>query len=184
MKTNDKIETKNGYTGVIMNVFFSGKVAVILDNCTYSDEHWYDVIPKSDITVIKDTSEKLDVAQKVETLEEKKSRLEEYWFEQENWRWLSDDVNYSEYPTYAKYREKQKSIAILNTVIDKLNEELGEPFENYYYLVYNFLERKFGKSNASSVIIEINQINPVGQKTKEFILENYSSDLKTVFGIE
>ena len=50
-----KIITKRGYTGELLNTTIDGKTArVVLDHCTYSDEHWYDEVPMSDVTIVED----------------------------------------------------------------------------------------------------------------------------------
>lgn len=49
MKLGDRIKTKRGYDGVFLVQLFNGKCAVILDGCTYHDEHWYDLVPYEDI---------------------------------------------------------------------------------------------------------------------------------------
>jgi hypothetical protein len=74
MKINDKVKTKQGHTGTIINIFQENKnVAVVLDGCTYHDFHWYDVIPVEDCEVVEETV-------KEEWRADKLSDGDEYWY--------------------------------------------------------------------------------------------------------
>ena len=49
-----RITTKRGYEGTYITRLMEKPVAiVILDGCTYSDNHWYDEVPLADITTPK-----------------------------------------------------------------------------------------------------------------------------------
>lgn len=52
MKLGDKIKTKRGYEGTFITQLFSGDCAVILDGCTYSEAHWYDLVPADDVSLL------------------------------------------------------------------------------------------------------------------------------------
>jgi len=55
MKINDKIETKRGYTGRIVDTVDTKDIRVVLDGCTYSDNHRFDILPLEDITILLDS---------------------------------------------------------------------------------------------------------------------------------
>jgi len=55
MKINDKIKTKRGYTGTIVDMVHMKDIRVVLDGCTYSDSHRFDILPLEDITVLIDS---------------------------------------------------------------------------------------------------------------------------------
>ncbi len=53
--TGDRIRTKSGYEGTYFGSSIDGKKAyVCLNGCTYSDEHWYDIVPMKDIEKVKE----------------------------------------------------------------------------------------------------------------------------------
>ena len=49
------IKTNKGYTGQLINQTIDGKISrVVLNGCTYSDEHWYDEVSTCDIEILPD----------------------------------------------------------------------------------------------------------------------------------
>lgn len=53
------IKTNKGYTGQLINQTIDGKISrVVLNGCTYSDEHWYDEVPTYDIKILPDDEPK------------------------------------------------------------------------------------------------------------------------------
>lgn len=51
--TGMKIRTKRGYEGTYLDCSIDGSIAhITLNDCTYSDEHWYDDVPMKDIIFV------------------------------------------------------------------------------------------------------------------------------------
>lgn len=113
------------------------------------------------------------------TIEERKEELESGWEEQENYKYTTDIST-------GRYLTKQRIMAKLNTVIDKLNKEQcwvadWSDFQQYkYYFSYDVEDKEiniyftgYGK--------ELYILNYMSKLTADFLLENYKEELETLF---
>lgn len=116
------------------------------------------------------------------TIEERKEELESGWEEQENYKYTTDIST-------SRYLTKQKIIAKLNTVIDKLNKEEGwvEDWigfqQDKYYFSYS-VENKKIRSFYGGYYKELLLLNYMSKKTTDFLLENYKEELETLFEVK
>lgn len=130
---------------------------------------------------------------KPETLEEKKAGLEEGWEEQENIKYMSPYIKNTPMGSFDKeeiYFLKQKTIAKLNTVIDKLNKEQGwgvdwtDEDQRRYVIEYKLDEKSLHIYSTYSSLKFIYPLNYMSRETAEFIIENYKEELETLFEVK
>lgn len=131
--------------------------------------------------------EAFNVVRKKElTIEERKAELEVGWEAQDNYNCL--DIGFIE-TVNKEYFLKQKIIAKLNTVIDKLNEEEGwvedwrDDYQKKYYLYYDLSDNKLDK-HCTSMYKYSDFLNSMSENTANWILENYKDLLEELFNVK